>query len=158
MPFVKPNPMEENLLRLDRQICFPLYALSREITQHYRPLLDELDITYPQYLVLLVMWEHKKQTVNQLGVKLRLDSGTLTPLLKRMEQKGFLRRTRSPADERVVEITLTESGRALEHTACCIPEKLAESLRISEEDLVQLYTLVTKLMAQSAPPASGKDI
>ena len=83
-----------NLLKLENQVCFPLYAFSREVTQLYKPLLDELGLTYPQYLVMLILWEEKEQTVNQIGEKLYLDSGTLTPLLKRMEQKGIINRKR----------------------------------------------------------------
>ena len=138
----------EDLLRLEAQICFPLSALSREITGLYRPLLDGLGLTYPQYLVLLVLWEQKEQTVNQLGEKLRLDSGTLTPLLKRMEQKGIVTRTRSAQDERVVQIALTSSGKALKQKARRIPEQLLASINASMEELQQLKNLIQKILTK----------
>ncbi|RYU93648.1 MarR family winged helix-turn-helix transcriptional regulator [Emticicia agri] len=134
------------LLKLQNQMCFPVYALAREIINHYRPMLDELELTYPQYLVLLVLWEQEKQTVNQLGEKLMLDSGTLTPLLKRLEQKGIVKRERSTADERVVFISLTEQGKALETKATCIPEQLMQSLNMSMEDMIQLKSISDKIL------------
>lgn len=135
-----------DLLKLESQVCFPIYALSREITNLYRPLLDKLDITYPQYLVLLILWEHKEQTVNQIGRKLQLDNGTLTPLLKRLEQKGVLVRTRSKADERVVIVSLTTAGEEIKEKAKCIPERLIESLNISSEELAQLKSSIDKIL------------
>ena len=116
------------MLQLDNQACFALYALSREIINHYRPLLDGIDLTYPQYLALMVLWECQPQTVNQLGERLRLDSGTLTPLLKRLEQKKLIVRTRRSSDERVVEITLTPSGKELKNKALEIPTKVMQSM------------------------------
>ena len=136
----------EDLLKLGNQACFPIYALSREITNCYRALLDELDLTYPQYLVLLVLWEEGEQTVNQLGEKLRLDSGTLTPLLKRLEQKEIVARTRSAKDERVVLISLTEAGRQLKQKACEVPQKLLESLQVSVEELSELKRMVENIL------------
>lgn len=136
----------EDLLQLDKQVCFPIYALSREVIQRYRPFLDELDLTYPQYLVFLVLWEEDRQTVNQIGEKLLLDSGTLTPLLKRLEQKKLLTRTRRKTDERVVEIQLTESGRALREQAAEIPQKLLNDLDISLEELVTLRTIAHRIL------------
>lgn len=133
-------------LKLKNQVCFPVYSLSREIVNHYRPLLNELELTYPQYLVLLVLWEEKEQTVGQLGEKLLLDTGTLTPLLKRMEQKGFIMRTRSQTDERVVNLSLTKKGASLKEKAEAVPMQLAESLKISEEDLNTLKYIVTKIL------------
>ncbi|MGF7042290.1 MarR family winged helix-turn-helix transcriptional regulator [Mucilaginibacter lappiensis] len=135
-------------LKLDEQLCFPLYALSREITNLYRPLLEELNITYPQYLVLLVLWETNEQTVNQLGEKLRLDSGTLTPLLKRLEQKGIVNRSRSTKDERIVLISLTNLGASLKEKAECIPEKLVDSFGVSEDDLLHLKKIVNKILVK----------
>lgn len=133
-------------LKLENQLCFPIYALSREITAMYRPLLDELGLTYPQYLVLLVLWEEEHQTVNQLGEKLRLDSGTLTPLLKRLEQKGIVIRNRSTVDERVVNVSLTKEGESLKSKAVCIPEQLADSLTITIDELVQLRSIINKIL------------
>ncbi|NTE04601.1 MarR family transcriptional regulator [Agrobacterium tumefaciens] len=135
-----------NLLKLENQVCFPLYAFSREVTQLYRPFLDDLGLTYPQYLVMLILWEEKEQTVNQLGEKLYLDSGTLTPLLKRMEQKGIINRTRSTADERVVVISVTDIGEKMKESANCIPAKLVEALGLSLDDLNQLKQIVTKAL------------
>lgn len=133
-------------LHLENQVCFPLYALSKEITAMYRPYLDELGITYPQYLVLMVLWKENEQTVGQLGEKVFLDSGTLTPLLKRMEQRGIVLRTRKAEDERVVIISLTEKGVLLKEKAKDIPKKLVESMQISEEELMELKNIVTRIL------------
>ena len=133
-------------LKLDNQICFPVYALSREIVGRYRPLLDQLDITYPQYLVLLVLWEHQEQSVSQLGEKLYLDSGTLTPLLKRLEQKKLVTRSRSKEDERIVKIKLTSEGENLQKKAVGIPKKLFEDMKVPEEELEQLKTTIEKIL------------
>lgn len=133
-------------LKLDNQICFPVYALSREIVGRYRPLLDQLDITYPQYLVLLVLWEHQEQSVSQLGEKLYLDSGTLTPLLKRLEQKKLVTRSRSKEDERIVKIKLTSEGQCLQKKAASIPKQLFEDMKVPEEELKQLKTTIEKIL------------
>ncbi|HSD07438.1 MarR family transcriptional regulator [Flavobacterium sp.] len=136
----------EDFLKLEHQLCFPLYAVSRQITQIYQPLLNELDITYPQYLALLTLWENGTQTVNQIGEKLLLDSGTLTPLLKRLEQKELLNRNRSASDERVVEISLTEKGINLKEKAICIPPKMFEKLGISIEEAESLKRISHKIL------------
>lgn len=125
-------------LRLEEQLCFALYSASRAVTSAYRPLLDELDLTYPQYLVLLVLWEDDACTIGQLGDRLHLDSGTLSPLIKRLEAAGLVRRQRSNADERRVDVTLTAEGRALEDRAACIPERLLGS---TDADPAQLAAL-----------------
>ncbi len=135
-----------NHLELDNQVCFPIYALAKEIISQYRPFLDELNLTYPQYLVLMVLWKEKEQTVGQLGEKVFLDSGTLTPLLKRMEQKDIVKRKRCTEDERVVKLTLTEKGVFLEEKATDIPSKLMESMNVDEKDLLELKTIVTKIL------------
>ncbi|MBD1395869.1 MarR family transcriptional regulator [Pontibacter sp. JH31] len=135
------------VLKLKNQICFPIYALSREITQLYGKHLSELDVTYPQYLVLLVLWEHDTQTVNQIGEKLFLDSGTLTPLLKRMEAKELLTRKRSTVDERVVEISLTEKGLRLKDKAACIPSQMFDEMNITKEEVDAIRTITNKLFA-----------
>lgn len=135
-----------DLLKLENQVCFPVYALAKEIINQYRTFLDELDLTYPQYLVMLVLWEHKEQTVNQIGEKLRLDSGTLTPLLKRLEQKGIVSRSRSTRDERVVNITLTEAGEELKARAKNLPESLMASMQIPMEELKALKQTVEKIL------------
>lgn len=131
-----------DLLALDNQICFALYAASREITARYRPLLADLELTYPQYLVMLVLWEQELAgnvtRVSSLGKRLRLDSGTLTPLLKRLADRGLVLRQRSTEDERVVTLSLTESGRALRAKAEAVPGRLLCGLRIAPERLVAL--------------------
>lgn len=133
-------------LILKNQLCFPVYALAKEVVNHYRPLLDTLDITYPQYLVLMVLWNEEEQTVGQLGEKLFLDSGTLTPLLKRMEQKDMVRRSRSSEDERVVKLSLTEKGRMMKENAKDIPDRLIESMKISADELLELKNIITKIL------------
>ena len=137
--------MKDNLI-IDQQVCFPVYLLAKEIINRYRPLLEALDLTYPQYLVMLVLWEEKEQSVNQLGEKLKLDSGTLTPLLKRMEQKGLLSRIRNRADERVVNISLTEKGKTIKQQAMCIPTQLMEAMQVSTEDLIELKNIIIKIL------------
>jgi len=136
----------DDLLSLDKQVCFPIYALAKEVINHYRPLLDELDLTYPQYLVLMVLWKEKELTVGQLGEKLYLDSGTLTPLLKRMELKGMVIRERSASDERIVKLSLTEKGIALKEKAKDMPIQLMESIGITEQELLELKNIVTKIL------------
>ena len=133
-------------LSLKNQVCFPIYALAKEVISQYRPLLDELDVTYPQYLVLMVLWGNPEQTVGQLGEKLFLDSGTLTPLLKRMEQKDMVFRKRSSIDERIVNLSLTEKGIALKAKAKDIPQHLKESIGVSTEELIELKRIITKIL------------
>ncbi|SFC59122.1 MarR family winged helix-turn-helix transcriptional regulator [Tropicimonas isoalkanivorans] len=134
-------------LDLDRQVCFPLYAASNLLNRLYRPILSELGLTYPQYLVMLVLWKHTPQTVGSLGELLFLDSGTLTPLLKRMETGGLITRTRDTADERRVLIHLTQKGRDLRSPALRVPEALAERLDIDIEEVVRLRDQVSRLVA-----------
>lgn len=138
-------------LQLKNQICFPLYALSKEITKLYRPLLEQLDMTYPQYLVMMVLWENDGLTVSEVGEKLLLDSGTLTPLLKRLENKSFINRKRKKEDERVVELFLTEEGRNLQQKACSIPNEMIQKINIKTEDLVQLKNLVESILSKIQP-------
>ncbi|MFB1100063.1 MarR family winged helix-turn-helix transcriptional regulator [Terribacillus sp. JSM ZJ617] len=130
---------------LEDHLCFSLYASSRAILRMYQPLLKKLDITYPQYLVLQALWEMEKQTIKQLGEKLDLDTGTLTPLLKRMEAKQLIHRQRSKEDERVVYVTLTNQGEALKQEATCIPLALVSSSGMSSEEMDELNRLVKKL-------------
>lgn len=138
----------KDALNLDNQVCFPIYALAKEVINQYRPLLDELDLTYPQYLVLMVLWNEEGQTVGQLGEKLFLDSGTLTPLLKRMEQKGMVVRQRSSADERIVKLSLTEKGISLKEQAKHIPARLLDSMGISEQELLELKSIINKILTK----------
>ena len=135
----------EDLLKISNQLCFPIYALSKEITNQYRPLLEKLDLTYPQYLVLMVLWEHQKLNVCEIGKILRLDSGTLTPLLKRLEVKQIVKRERSKQDERIVDVSLTEKGIALEEDAVCIPVQLMEKVQLSAEEILQFKTIINKI-------------
>ena len=133
-------------LRLDRQICFPLYAASNLINRLYRPVLSELGLTYPQYLVMLALWEQSPRTVGALGEALYLDSGTLTPLLKRMEQAGLVERRRDPEDERRVQISLTEDGRALRKQAEKVPETLTQGFEGDPADVDRLRESVQGLV------------
>ena len=127
-----------NELKLNNQLCFPLYALSRQVTNLYRPLLERLGITYPQYLVLMVLWENKSVSVKQLGELLWLDSGTLTPLLKRMEANGLLVRKRSEDDERIVNAIITDKGLEVEKLAEFIPSALKDQLQMTDQQLAKL--------------------
>ncbi|GEJ47197.1 MULTISPECIES: MarR family winged helix-turn-helix transcriptional regulator [unclassified Chryseobacterium] len=132
--------------KLENQICFPLYVIAKEITGLYRPFLDELDITYPQYLVMMILWDGDGLTVSHIGEKLFLDSGTLTPLLKRLESKGFIIRKRKKEDERVVEVFLDEAGKQLQQKACEIPGKIQKKLGIQPEELLHLKDVVLKIL------------
>lgn len=133
-------------LKLENQICFPLYVIAKEMTGLYRPFLDELGITYPQYLVMMILWEHDGLPVNSIGEKLYLDSGTLTPLLKRLEAKGFILRKRKKEDERVVEVFITESGKDLQQKAGEIPGKLLQKIDAAPEDWAALKESVQKIL------------
>lgn len=135
-------------LKLENQICFPLYAIAKEITGLYRPFLDELDITYPQYLVMMVLWEQDGLPVTHIGEKLLLDSGTLTPLLKRLEGKGFISRNRKKEDERVVQVFLTEKGKSLKENACGVPDKILKKIDVQEEDLLELKNSINKILSK----------
>ena len=133
--------------KLDRQVCFALYSASRAATAVYRPLLDELGLTYPQYLVMLVLWEQDPRGVKELGEELGLDSGTLSPLLKRLEALGLVERRRSGEDERRVAIHLTTAGRNLSSGATAIPQRLADAAGLSPAELEQLRTTLGRLTA-----------
>jgi len=132
--------------KLGNQLCFPFYVIAKEMTALYRPFLDELGITYPQYLVMMVLWEKDGLTVNQIGEKLYLDSGTLTPLLKRLESKGIIIRKRKKEDERVVEVFLDDAGRNLQQKACEIPAKMQEKLNLTKDDFLELKETVEKIL------------
>ena len=131
--------------RLDRQVCFALYSASRAATAVYRPMLEELGLTYPQYLVMLVLWEAEPRGVKELGEELGLDSGTLSPLLKRLEVLGFVERRRSGEDERRVAIHLTPAGRELSSRANGIPQHLADAAGLTAAELEQLRTTLARL-------------
>jgi DNA-binding MarR family transcriptional regulator len=133
-------------LLLENQVCFPLYSAANAVVRAYRPLLDELDITYLQYMVLMVLWRESSLNVKELGQSLRLDSGTLTPLLKRLESKGFVTRSRSEQDERVRIITITQQGMALKQKASDIPLKLSRALGLPAAKGKQLKKLCEELL------------
>ena len=135
-------------LKLDHQLCFPLYTASRLVIQRYQPMLRELDITYPQYLVLMVLWEKDEVNLSTIAEKLQLQSNTLTPLLKRLQQRELLERKRSETDERNIVITLTEKGKALKDQACDVPAMLAEQLPLEEEEAKELYRLLYKMIGK----------
>ncbi|MBQ6824741.1 MAG: MarR family transcriptional regulator [Clostridia bacterium] len=133
-------------LKLKNQLCFPLYAASREVIKRYRPYLDALDLTYTQYITMMVFWEEKKMNVKELGQKLYLDSGTLTPLLKCLEAKGYVHRSRSKLDERVLMVEVTPEGEALKERALEIPEKMAACVKLEPAEAVELHRLLNKLL------------
>ncbi|WP_336774739.1 MarR family winged helix-turn-helix transcriptional regulator [Paenibacillus sp. MMO-58] len=133
---------------LDAHLCFSLYACSRAIFRMYRPLLDELDLTYPQYLVLLALWEHETMSVKDISEQLVLDSGTLTPMLKRMEAAGLVRRERSKEDERVLHIRITDKGIALKDQSMCVPRSLLEASGMTETEIGVLNGTIQKLLYQ----------
>lgn len=133
-------------LKLSNQLCFPLYAVSREIVKKYTPLLDRIGLTYTQYIAMMVLWEHQEVTVKELGNQLFLDSGTVTPVLKALEKKGYVTRRRSETDERVVYAVITEAGMALREQAADIPAQLGACVPLEAEDAVTLYQILHKMM------------
>lgn len=135
-------------LKLENQLCFPLYASAKEVVKKYKPLLDEIDLTYTQYITMMVMWDKKELNVKELGEYLYLDSGTLTPVLKKLESKKYIERRRSKEDERNLIVTLTQTGEDLKEKAKDIPVRLGECLPISEDEIKQLYVLLYKLLGK----------
>lgn len=141
----KDSPYD--VLKLENQLCFPLYACSKEVVRRYKPYLDPLGLTYTQYLTMMVMWEHETINSKKLGNLLYLDSGTLTPLLKKLEEKKFITRKRDPQDVRNLVVSVTEAGMELRDKALDIPAKLAACLDVSKEDLSSLYLILHKVLA-----------
>lgn len=137
-------------LKLDNQLCFPLYACARAIVKKYTPFLDEVGLTYTQYIAMMVLWEHGKATSKALGEKLYLDSGTLTPVLKKLEEKGLVTRARDPQDERNLMVTLTEKGAALKAPASQIPGKMAACVPLAPDEAATLYRILYKLLGENA--------
>ncbi|MBR6425659.1 MAG: MarR family transcriptional regulator [Oscillospiraceae bacterium] len=135
-----------DVLKLENQLCFPLYAASREIIKCYRPHLEKLDLTYTQYVAMMVFWEQKQISVRDLGKRLFLDSGTLTPVLKSLEAKGYVKRYRCPEDERVLIVEITPEGEALREQALEVPGKVACCVKLAPEESLQLYTLLYRLL------------
>lgn len=142
---------EYEALRLGNQLCFPLYVCSKEIVKKYKPFLESINLTYTQYITMLVMWEKEQINVKELGEKLFLDSGTLTPVLKKLEQKSFVKRTRNKDDERVLNVTLTDSGRRLKERAADIPKEMSSCLRLSENEASILLDTLDKILREIAP-------
>lgn len=138
--------MSYDCLKLENQLCFPLYASSHYITKKYKPYLDELDLTYTQYITMMVLWERNTVNVKELGHCLFLDSGTLTPLLKRLESKGLVLRERSVNDERIVNVSITQKGRDLELKAKDIPNKIGICVKLNDQEVHQLHTLLYKIL------------
>ena len=133
-------------LKLSKQLCFPLYACSREMIKLYKPWLDKLGLTYTQYITMMVLWEHKAMTVKALGQELFLDSGTLTPLLKKLEEKGLVTRRRSEQDERNLIVTITEAGESMKDAALHIPEEMTKCINLPKEDIRDLYRMLHQLL------------
>ena len=134
-------------LKLENQLCFPLYACAKEIVRRYQPSLEPLDLTYTQYLVMMALWEYEEQTVKELGQRLWLDSGTLTPVLKKLEAKGYVTRRRSESDERSVVITVTEEGRRLCDRAAQVPFEVGSCVKLSAKETMELHTLLYRMLA-----------
>lgn len=139
--------MEESL-KLENQLCFPLYACSKEVIKKYKPILDELDLTYTQYITMMVLWEYGSINVKNLGDMLFLDSGTLTPLLKKLESKGYITRNRDTNDERNLIITITVDGEKLKDKAKYVPEKIGKCIPLTNEEAIELYRLLYKLLGK----------
>lgn len=133
-------------LKLSKQLCFPLYACSREMIKLYKPFLDQLGLTYTQYITMMVLWEHKAMTVKSLGQELFLDSGTLTPLLKKLEEKGLITRRRSELDERNLIVTITEAGEAMKDAALHIPAEMTKCINLPPEDIRDLYRMLYQML------------
>jgi MarR family transcriptional regulator, organic hydroperoxide resistance regulator len=140
--------MNDEVLLLKNQLCFPLYACAKEVIKKYKPFLDEIGLTYTQYIAMMVLWEQKMLTVKQLGEYLYLDSGTLTPLLKKMEAQGLVTRQRAATDERSVIVTITEQGEQLKEQAVLIPAKIGQCISLSPEEAQNLYRLLYKVLEQ----------
>ena len=139
------EPKYEPLL-LKKQLCFPLYACSRHMIRLYKPFLDKLDLTYTQYITMMVLWEHRSVTVKELGNALYLDSGTLTPLLKKLEEKGFVTRRRSEEDERNLIVSITEKGDKLKEDALHIPEEMTKCINLEKEQIRNLYYTLYQML------------
>lgn len=136
-------------LKLSNQLCFPLYAASKEMVRMYKPILDKYDLTYTQYITMMVVWEHEEINVKELGEYLYLDSGTLTPVLKKLEQKGWVTRSRSIEDERMLKVTLTKKGENLKNQALLIPQTLVSCIDLDKEEAEFLYKILYKILGSS---------
>ncbi|MCD8015383.1 MAG: MarR family transcriptional regulator [Lachnospiraceae bacterium] len=137
-----------DVLKIENQLCFPLYASAKEVIKKYKPYLDEIDLTYTQYITMMVLWEYGQMNVKELGERLYLDSGTLTPLLKKLESKGIVSRKRSDKDERNITVTLTEKGMQLREKAVDIPEAIGSCVNLTQEEMLTLYQLLYKILGK----------
>lgn len=135
-----------DMLKLENQLCFPLYAVSREVIKKYKPFLDEIGLTYTQYITMMVMWEEKEIFVKNLGAKLHLDSGTLTPVLNALEKKGFIIKKRSENDKRDVSAVITKEGIKLKKAAQDIPKEISSCIPINQKDALSLYRILNKIL------------
>ena len=142
--------LKNEVLKLENQLCFPLYATAKEVVRRYKPYLDDIGLTYTQYIAMMVLWEHKTINVKTLGEYLYLDSGTITPLLKRLESAGFILRKRDSNDERNVMVTLTSKGQELKEPASMIPEKVSKCLPITDEEAKTLYEILYKILGDDS--------
>ena len=133
-------------IKLGNQLCFPLYVCSKEIVRLYKPYLDKIDLTYTQYITMMALWEHKQMNVKELGNLLYLDSGTLTPVLKKLEQKGYIKRARSKEDERVLHVMITEQGEALREEALEIPKQISQCINLKPEEAKILYKILHQFL------------
>lgn len=133
-------------LKLENQLCFPLYVSAKEIIKRYKPFLDKIDLTYTQYITMMVLWEKETINVKELGENLYLDSGTLTPLLKKLELKGYIKRNRSTNDERNLIISITEEGKNLKKKAKNIPQKLSRCVNLTEKEALTMYKILNKIL------------
>lgn len=140
--------MENNFdaLKIENQLCFPLYACAKEVVRKYKPYLDKIDLTYTQYITMMIMWDKKEINVKQLGECLYLDSGTLTPLLKKLEGKGFVSRERSSTDERSIIVRITKKGEELKKLAVSVPESMSTCVNLTTEEAQQLYRVLYKIL------------
>ncbi len=141
-------------LKLENQLCFPLYAASKEVIRRYKPLLDKVDLTYTQYIAMMVLWEENEINVKTLGEKLYLDSGTLTPLLKKLEIKGYITRKRLDKDERNLDISITKKGIALQEKVKNVPEEIGKCVNLSEDEAKVLYNMLYKILGN----VGGKNV
>ena len=137
-----------DVLKLENQLCFPLYACAKEVVKRYKPFLDEIDLTYTQYITMMVLWEHKEMSVKELGSYLLLDSGTLTPVLKKLEQKEYLTRARDKNDERVLNVAITAKGEGLKEKAVEIPAQIGACVCLEQEEAIALFQILHKMMGK----------
>ncbi|MCD8041112.1 MAG: MarR family transcriptional regulator [Clostridia bacterium] len=135
-------------LKIENQLCFPLYASAKEVIKKYKPYLEQIDLTYTQYITMMVLWEYGQINVKDLGERLYLDSGTLTPLLKKLERKGLIERKRSDIDERNVDVTLTQKGILLREKSVSIPQSVGNCINLTQEEAVTLYKILYKILGK----------